>query len=237
MRQIRFGILLLAAIVLLTACGPDAPDIDVDSISTSIVQTVYASLTETASVRPTDTPAPTVTPQPTITPYWTATPGPDFSAAHLVSASVDYNGRTLIVIEIPGLSADATTAFRGAVSGVEYSCVRQADHPDNLFCFGPIRGPYITADFLLFAGAGAQPIFQVPFFVEPTQVMGLPRYENNSLCEVEPLYQPSRPELLWAQDPAKAGCYAITCYADSGKTTYKCGTTDSCLNWPANPCP
>jgi len=235
MRSSRSIIILFIFAILLAACGPEGEQVDVSAISTDAVATVYAALTETVRARPTDTPTPTSTRTPTLTPYWTATPGPDFANARLISASVDFNGRTLIIIEIPGLSTDTTTIFRGTVSGVEYSCAQQADYPDTLFCSGPIRGPYIIDDFLLFVGQGKEPVFQVSFYVQPTPTQGLPRFENNSLCEVEPLYQPFRPELTWAQDPSKAGCYAITCYYPDG--TRKCGTQDTCIAWPADPCP
>ena len=254
MRSLPLKIILVALLALallsLPACQ-SLPAADPAAIETAVVATFSFRFTQTAraeltgtptavpalapTLPPTETATPTLTPwafTPTITP--TVTPGADFAGAYLLLTGTTSTGKSLLVIAVPNLASDRHE-YVGQAAGMDYPCYREALYPDRLYCVGPRIPPLTERMFVLYADDGGLPLFEIRIYIYFTPTPSLQDYQASNLCEVEPLYQPDRPELPQFQDPAKAGCYAITCWYRTG--AYKCGTRDSCVAMPSSPCP
>lgn len=233
-RQFRFSLLI---VTLLTSCRPigsPPASLDVSNLQTRAVATVFAGLTATALHHPTPASTPTASPTPgamsTPTP-----PPPDFAQARILAVQNTPGVKLIVTLYVPGLSR-TSEEFRGRIEQYDYACIRSVQVEDALECSGHPLPPFTRWDFLLLSAQGGEALarlgFTTPALPGPPT---LADYQANPYCEVEPLYQPDNPEVIWAQDPSKEGCYAITCerYDRSGA----CGTPDTCVSMPEQPCP
>lgn len=229
----RFPVLIL--LFLLTACLPASappPTLDVAALSTAAVSTIEAGWTATALAAVTPTPSLTPTPPATSTPSLTPTPPSDFSQAKIVALSWIRTVALQIAIDIPRLHLDGGS-YRGRVEQYEYPCERRPEYPDRLYCIGRGFRPGTLWTFDLLPVGSETVLYTKKITIPEIPIPGDLRKYLAGNCEVEPLYQPFRPEPAW-NNPANDGCYAITCVRWDGST---CGTRNTCWNMPPEPCP
>lgn len=233
--------LLTAA--LLAACAPSvaaAPPADLPGTVVAATLNVQAMYTQAALAAFESRTATALAMLPTLTPTPTPVTALDFRQARLAGVSLTAGGGLIVILELPGLNADHGR-YIGRTGQGDFECERDPA-AERLICVGPRHDGPAWVTFALMPADQSEDLFIVRILapapvsrVTPVPVYSLAFYQNNPYCEVEPLYQPDHPHLPQFQDPALAGCYAITCgrYDHSGV----CGTKNTCISMPPPPCP
>lgn len=161
---------LLAAVLLLTACGqsstPD-PALDPNLAMTQAFATVNAAFTQTALAVPTNTPLPTETPAPTPLPQPTAFVPPVILTAGVTTPVNCRFGPSTVYAGPGGLRAGKTVEAIGRDASVQWILVRELGGKKS--CWVNIAGLSVQGDPASLAVAPIQMVY-TPNYQPPANV-------------------------------------------------------------------
>lgn len=183
---------VLAAMLLLPACGPAAATptpIDVSAISTSAVETAYTGLTQSA-------PTATILPTLAATDTPTATATLDLSVIKFDLIYFQQGNVLVVTFKLNGVRGE----FSGEGNGYLFECSTLPEAPDVLRCVGDYQAPGRELFFHLLTQGSTIPILEVELIIPNAY----PSTPEGMWCEIEPLWV--------APLTGPEGCYAVTCY-------------------------